>query len=373
MIIKFLKQSLFYIAKFLFFLILIYKIITRGKDEIFDQIKTQYCLNDLLYEYTQNLNQILRFHDYLRNFIMILSSGTLDFSLLIMCYTWIMYGKNWRPVISLTIFLVLRELFNFIFKIRSDEDLLWKYPGFPSLTITYHNRGDYFYCGSIGVYIICILELNDYKRYIIKWISIFGAIIHFLLLITLRSTYTVSLIYGIFIAHYVHIISNKCSGIMNELYDFNPEETNRIKQERSEANIKKIIELEFKKIKEGKGKGKGKILASSSVSSSVVVDNSNSINKADKFENINIDNETDRYRDIDSKFDEISVNSNTKIINAKNSNRSNDVNDIIDDNDGIDISNRSELGCKVEYKAQHSNSENYEVTINFDPDEDVDK
>jgi len=230
-------------------ILIIYVILKKYSTTSINEIKGQHCLNDKLFDFTFNLYSILKCNVYLRKFIHILSSGILDVSIIILSYSWIIYGKNWRPIMSISLFFIFREICNYLFQIKPDEDILWDYSGFPSLTISYHNNKDFFFCGSIGLYLICILELVEFKYCKLKWVTIIGIFIHFWLLISLRAQYYFSILCGLLTAHYVHIISNRYNYLLNEIHDFNPEETTRINTIKAEAKIKNIIEMSIKKFR----------------------------------------------------------------------------------------------------------------------------
>jgi hypothetical protein len=148
---------------------------------------------------------------------------------------------------TIFLFFLFREICNFIIEIKEDEDIIWEYPGFPSLTISYKNNKEYFFSGSIGLYLICILELIENKYNKLKWITVGGIIIHFCLLICLRTQYYFSIFCGLVSAHYIHILSKKYYFFLNDIYDFDPEETERKNQIKRETELKQVIEMAIKK------------------------------------------------------------------------------------------------------------------------------
>lgn len=223
------------------------------------QSKGQVCFDDNSFAMTENFYFILKQYAIIRNFLLIVSSGLLDMSLTTLAYSWIVNGKTWRPVLTLSLFFGFREVCGFIFEIREDEDMLWRYPGFPSITVSYHENKEFFYCGTVGLFLICALELKDFGYSILSFISTFGCILQSLLLLSLRAQYYLSLLCGLMAAHYLHIISDRFNYILNDAYDFDVEETERKNKIRTEQNIKEIIETSITNLKRDREKKYSKL------------------------------------------------------------------------------------------------------------------
>jgi hypothetical protein len=205
----------------------------------------QICTNDKVLHYTENINSYLKINKSFRNFLQILFFTFLDFFLLVVSYKWIIYGRNWRSPLSIAIFFLLRESFNYFFQIRPDENLLWIYPGFPSFSMSYFGQHDFFFSGSCGLYIIGIMELKNDKFFILSIISSFMMLGHVILLVSLRAQYFMCVLIGIFAGHYSFYLANTYSYFLDELYDFNPELT----QKKNEEQIKNMIELSIKNMR----------------------------------------------------------------------------------------------------------------------------
>jgi hypothetical protein len=205
----------------------------------------QICTNDKFLLYTQNINSFLKVNKGLRNFLQIFFFTFLDIFMLVVSHIWILYGKNWRAPMTIAIFFLLRETFNYSYHIKPDEDMLWVYPGFPSFTISYLGHEDFFFSGSCGLYIIGIMELKSNKFYKFSLICTFMMIGHVILLLSLRAQYFICILIGFFAGHYSFFFADSYSYLIDDLYDFNPELT----QKKNEEKIKNMIELSIQKLR----------------------------------------------------------------------------------------------------------------------------
>jgi hypothetical protein len=93
----------------------------------------------------------------------------------------------------------------------------WDYPGFPSLTVSYYTTNDFFFSGHVGV--LTILALDNYTegRRIMMWVAFVSVVIEFLVMIFLRGHYTIDLVTGILIGHYMWMMSKRLSRPLDRL------------------------------------------------------------------------------------------------------------------------------------------------------------
>jgi hypothetical protein len=204
--------------------------------------ETVVCIKDKLILATTHYNSYLgrKNNSLITNVLLILNFSMLDVLVILLSYVWIRRGKNWRPVLTLSLFYLHRAVCSHLFIIKPQDNMLWNYPGFPSFTMSYTNNGDYFYSGSIGLYFICIIELFQYGY---RSISVLGGVAmfsHIILMITLRSQYFLALTCGFFAAHYFYLISNKYCHILDKIYKFDPSPDSPIKNLETVRSLKII-------------------------------------------------------------------------------------------------------------------------------------
>jgi len=89
--------------------------------------------------------------------------------------------------------------------------MIWHYPGFPSLLVTYHVANDFFFSGHTAIAVFGAIELSRFHR---KWLTV-SAILLVLFevaaVLVLRAHYTMDIFAGILAALWVARLSERIS------------------------------------------------------------------------------------------------------------------------------------------------------------------
>jgi membrane-associated phospholipid phosphatase len=89
--------------------------------------------------------------------------------------------------------------------------MIWHYPGFPSLLVTYHVANDFFFSGHTAIAVFGALELARFRK---SWLTAAAAMIAVFEIITvlvLRAHYTMDVFTGIVAALWVARFSERVS------------------------------------------------------------------------------------------------------------------------------------------------------------------
>ncbi|CAG9323474.1 unnamed protein product [Blepharisma stoltei] len=175
------------------------------------------CIWDGLFQATRPINQFFRENETPRSIMLIISSFLVDILVVNYATNFILWGKTWRTAICLFCFYAFRGLIQNIFVMEFPYGQAWGYPGFPSLTVSYYVTNDFFFSGHVGVITILSLDSHARGKRGLMWISIATVFIEFWVMIFLRGHYTIDLISGILIAHYMWIISKKVSRALDRI------------------------------------------------------------------------------------------------------------------------------------------------------------
>lgn len=73
------------------------------------------CMEDLLFDWTESLNNFFAANVYYKNLLLIIASLSLDLSELYLIFIWIFCGKSYRFCASLSIFYALRSFIQVIY------------------------------------------------------------------------------------------------------------------------------------------------------------------------------------------------------------------------------------------------------------------
>jgi hypothetical protein len=99
--------------------------------------------------------------------------------------------------------------------LEEPEGYNWGWPGWFSITVPYGKTDDFFYSGHVGVCMIMYLEFSAVGWYWMSIYSLFTMGFQIILMLALRSHYTIDIISGIVFAHYFWILSEKYSYLVD--------------------------------------------------------------------------------------------------------------------------------------------------------------
>jgi hypothetical protein len=100
------------------------------------------------------------------------------------------FGHTIRPLIALLIVFALRQLCQLLVSLPDPPGMIWRYPGFPTLLVTYHVENDFFFSGHTAVSVVGALALIHAAPI---WLAALGALlaaIEATTVIVLRAHYT---------------------------------------------------------------------------------------------------------------------------------------------------------------------------------------
>ena len=102
-----------------------------------------------------------------------------------------------------------------MFSMRYPEGYLWDFPGFYSITVPYGKTNDFYYSGHVGCCLICFLEYkaNGWNKF--AYFSLFTLIFQGTLMICLRGHYSIDIFGGLVFAHYIWMIAERYSYLVD--------------------------------------------------------------------------------------------------------------------------------------------------------------
>ena len=165
--------------------------------------------------WTGGMNEYFREDDRRRNALLIICGLLMDFMLLVGFFRWAWYGTTWRFFFALVFFYGLRIILQNIFFMEFPEGYNWAYPGFFSIAVPYGITGDFFYSGHVGICMIQFLEFYTVGWYWMSAYSLFTMAMQILLMLALRAHYTIDMVSGVVFAHYMWLLSEKYSYLID--------------------------------------------------------------------------------------------------------------------------------------------------------------
>ena len=194
------------------------------------------CYEDIIHNLTKKINMLFIFNSIFRKIVEICGTSFLDLLCIISAVIWIIYAVDWKLVLSLLLFYGIRGILQNIVRMSKPDLLYFPYPDFPSILTSYVRGSDYFYSGHCGIPIILACEFKWLNSRVFTLCCVFVSLSEVFLMICCRGHYTIDIIVGILMAHYITIISKK---INNKIYDY------KLFKKLKEENENELIKIGF--------------------------------------------------------------------------------------------------------------------------------
>ncbi|HLZ50949.1 MAG TPA: phosphatase PAP2-related protein [Candidatus Acidoferrum sp.] len=166
-------------------------------------------VGDALHTWTAGLNSYFYHSPAAANALLILSSALIDGLGVFLLVRWL-FGPSVRPFLGLFLLLGLRQILQAICALPVPPNMIWHYPGFPSLLVTYNVGNDFFFSGHTAIAVFGGIELARLGK---RWLTIVAAgivVFEILTVLVLRAHYTMDVFTGLLAAI---VVAQFCAGI----------------------------------------------------------------------------------------------------------------------------------------------------------------
>lgn len=167
-------------------------------------------LGDALHTLTAGLNSYFFHSPNAANALLIISSALIDGLALFLIGRWL-FGPSVRPFLGLVMLLGLRQIMQAVCALPAPPNMIWHYPGFPSLLVTYNVGNDFFFSGHTAIAVFGGIELARLGK---RWLAIVAVgivLFEIATVLTLRAHYTMDVFTGLIAALWVSQICAKVS------------------------------------------------------------------------------------------------------------------------------------------------------------------
>lgn len=132
------------------------------------------CLvDDGLHRLFQPVTDFLLNHPTVANAQLIAMNSILDILTLFLIVITLV-KRDIRPFFILTIFFSLRQILQLAVKLPMPTEIIWHYPGFPSLLQTYGIASDFYFSGHTGLSLLAFYELSYFRK---PWLTCLGFVL----------------------------------------------------------------------------------------------------------------------------------------------------------------------------------------------------
>ena len=159
-------------------------------------------IGDSLHDFTAGLNAYFAQRTEAANALLIASSAFVDLLGLFLIAEWIFVGRS-RAFLGLVMLLALRQVMQALCTLPAPPNMIWRYPGFPSLFVTYNVAHDYFFSGHTAIAVFGATEAIRLRRPLLTSLAIVVVIFEIAAVIILRAHYTMDVFTGTLAALWV--------------------------------------------------------------------------------------------------------------------------------------------------------------------------
>ena len=167
-------------------------------------------IGDAVHNWTADLNSYFSQHLGAADALLIVSSALIDALGLFLLARWL-FGGTVRPFLGLFLLMALRQLMQAICALPPPPNMIWHYPGFPSLLVTYRVANDFFFSGHTAIAVFGVIELSRLRRNWLTVIAVLIACFEVATVLILRAHYTMDVftgvVAGLWVAHFAERIS----------------------------------------------------------------------------------------------------------------------------------------------------------------------
>jgi hypothetical protein len=167
-------------------------------------------IGDALHNLTAGLNSYFAQNTRGADALLIVSSALIDALGLFLIGRWL-FGGSVRPFLGLFLLMALRQLMQAICALPPPPNMIWHYPGFPSLLVTYHVANDFFFSGHTAIAVFGAIELSRLRRNWLTTAAVLLVVFEIATVLILRAHYTMDVFAGIVAAFWVKDVVNQVS------------------------------------------------------------------------------------------------------------------------------------------------------------------
>ncbi len=141
-------------------------------------------------------NAYLNAHPSLADIILAVSSLEVDLAALSLVAFFFMRRES-RPLLALWLILAMRQLCQASVSIPPPDGMIWRYPGFPTIVVTYGTSTDFFFSGHMALATLLATELTAQGAARRKQALAWGvALLQALIILSMRFHYVTDVVAG---------------------------------------------------------------------------------------------------------------------------------------------------------------------------------
>lgn len=152
-------------------------------------------IGDAMHNLFAGRNAYFAAHESAANALLIVSSALIDVLGLFLVAEWIFLGRS-RGFLGLVLLLAMRQVMQALCVLPAPPNMIWRYPGFPSLFVTYSVGYDFFFSGHTAIAVFAAIELSRLRHHWLTILAFAIVIFEVATVLILRAHYTMDVFTG---------------------------------------------------------------------------------------------------------------------------------------------------------------------------------
>ncbi len=171
-------------------------------------------IGDGIHDLTARWHHYFATHERAANAALIISSIFIDITGLALIGGAI-FGHTFAPFLAILIVFGLRQICQGLCTLPPPPGVIWRYPGFPALLVTYEVGNDLFFSGHTALVVLGAIEAAHYGPAWLAGIATVIALGEILVVLVLRAHYTLDVVAGVFAAIFAADVAGRLSPIVD--------------------------------------------------------------------------------------------------------------------------------------------------------------
>jgi hypothetical protein len=176
------------------------------------------CVGDRLHELTAGANRWFAQDPFRADILLITSSAVIDLVGLFLVGRSI-FGPTIRPFLGLLAVFALRQAAQATTALPPPDGMIWRYPGIPSLLVTYGVATDFFFSGHTAIAVWGGLEIGRLPHKRAALLGALVAVFEASTVIILRAHYTMDVFTGVVVALLIHAHADRWARPIDQWLD----------------------------------------------------------------------------------------------------------------------------------------------------------
>jgi hypothetical protein len=170
---------------------------------------------DHTHEWLAAFNVYLNAHPALANVVLAVSSFEVDLAAVSMVVFFFARRES-RPLLALWLILIMRQLCQVTASIPAPPGMIWHYPGFPTIVVTYSTSTDFFFSGHMALAALLATELTAQHAPRWKRVTAWSVVIaQAVVILSMRFHYVTDVVAGLLAA----VVATQIAGAIGRRLD----------------------------------------------------------------------------------------------------------------------------------------------------------